>query len=122
MKPLRTSRKFKVYREVGKLLRAAHPDLFPSRGKRPPLKQGIVRDLIELHSTDMTATNIRVFLRIWTRSTSYLMSISRGGTRMGVGKCLGEQVEERHRLDASTRIRERRLRKGVTIVDKAADR
>lgn len=120
MKNLRTSRKFKVYREVGKLLREAHPELFPSRGKRPPLKQGILKDLIALHSADVTATNIRVFLRIWTRSTSYLMSISRGGIRIGVGKSSGEKVEEQHRLDASTRIRERRLRRSVNIVDKAA--
>lgn len=118
MKTFRTSRKFKVYREVGRMLREAHPHLFPSRGRRPPLKEGILQELILLHGNDTTATNIRVFLRIWTRSTSYLMSVSKGGLRLGIGQITGTEVAEHHRREANGRIRERRLRIRAAIVDK----
>jgi sRNA-binding protein len=117
MKQLRTSQKFRVYKEVGKILRAAHPQLFPSRGRRPPLKEGILQELIALHGTETTATNIRVFLRIWTRSTSYLMSVSRGGPRVGIGAVQGLDVQEHHRREAGGRIRERRLKSRPLNVD-----
>jgi sRNA-binding protein len=117
MKQLRTSQKFKVYKEVGRILRAAHPQLFPGRGRRPPLKEGILQELITLHGTETTATNIRVFLRIWTRSTSYLMSVSKGGPRVGIGAVAGHDVQEHHRREAGCRIRERRLKSRPLIVD-----
>lgn len=122
MKNLRTSRKFKLYRQVGKLLREAHPHLFPARGRRPPLKQGILQELIALHAEQTTATSIRVFLSIWTRSTSYLMSVSRGGPRIGIGSSIGCEVTEDNRLEACGRIRERRLRTRAAIVDRQSAR
>ncbi|MNU52888.1 ProP effector [compost metagenome] len=122
MKQLRTSQKFKVYKEVGKILRAAHPQLFPGRGRRPPLKEGILQELISLHGKETTATNIRVFLRIWTRSTSYLMSVSKGGPRIGIGAAQGQNVQEHHRKEAGGRIRERRLKSRPLIVDKNTNR
>ncbi len=122
MKQLRTSQKFKVYKQVGKILRAAHPHLFPGRGRRPPLKEGILQELITLHGTETTATNIRVFLRIWTRSTSYLMSVSKGGPRVGIGAVLGQHVQEHHRREAGGRVRERRLKLRPLIVDNNTDR
>jgi sRNA-binding protein len=121
MKQLRTSQKFKVYRQVGRILRSAHPQLFPSRGRRPPLKEGILRDLIELHGSETTATNIRIFLRIWTRSTSYLMSVSKGGQRIGIGAAPSHEVLEHHRREAGGRIRERRLKSTAPIVDKSTN-
>jgi Activator of osmoprotectant transporter ProP len=115
MKNLRTSKKFKVYREVGKILRDAHPHLFPSRGRRPPLREGILHELIVLHGETTTATNIRIFLRIWTRSTSYLMSVAKGGHRIGIRPGGEEEVQERHRREAGGRIRERRLRRSQLL-------
>ncbi|NTF17534.1 hypothetical protein G6L37_03925 [Agrobacterium rubi] len=118
MKTLRTSTKFKVYRLVGKILREAHPDLFPSRGRRPPLKEGILRDLIAIHGDKTTATNIRIFLRIWTSSTSYLMSVSKGGIRIGTGSDVGGEISQPHRREAAGRIRDRRRRVRAAIVDR----
>jgi Activator of osmoprotectant transporter ProP len=110
MKQLRTSEKFRIYREVGKILRTAHPELFPVRGRRPPLKKGILRELIALHGEKVTATKIRVFLRVWTHSTSYLMSLSRGGSRLGIGAVTCESVMERHMKEAAECVRNRKLK------------
>ena len=110
MKQLRTAQKFKIYRKVGKILREAHPCLFPLRGNRPPLKEGILQELIEIHKPETTATSIRVFLRIWTRSTSYLMSVSKGGIRLGLNASESGEVSDHHRREASARIRERKSR------------
>jgi sRNA-binding protein len=117
MKQLRTSQKFKIYRQVGKMLREAHPHLFPQRGSRPPLKEGILQELIAIHKSETTATNIRVFLRIWTRSTSYLMSVSKGGARLGLEAEDRGEVLDQHRREAGGRIRERRSKIRASKVD-----
>lgn len=110
MKTLRTGERFRVYRAVHKLLKEAHPGLFPGRGRRPPLKTGIMRDIVSVHGQSITATNIRIFLRIWTRSTAYLHSVSRGGARFALDMSAESEVSEGHALEAKEKIRTRKAR------------
>ena len=121
MKKLRTSAKFKLYKHVRKTLSASHPKAFPQGGRRPPLAEGVGRELIAAHEGALTATSIRVFLRIWTQSTAYLLAVATGAERVGLDGTPTLPASDRHREEARLKIRERR-RKSAINVDKTAPR
>jgi sRNA-binding protein len=118
MKTLRTGPRFAVYRSVHAILNAAHPALFPKKGRRrPPLKEGVLHDILAAHRGAATATDIRIFLRMWTRSTSYLETMSRGGCRYSLDMTPDGVVADPHAVEAAQRVRIRRSKSSVRKVD-----
>jgi len=110
MKRQKTSTRFRIYKAARKCLASAYPAAFPPRGRRPPLKCGILRDIVERGAGGLSATHVRIFLQVWTSSTAYLSSVSRGGGRIGLdGTCDGF-VEESHAGEAAAMVAERRER------------
>lgn len=121
MKTLRTGPRFAVYRAVHALLNEGYPRLFPKKGRRrPPLKLGILHDIIALHGGRVTATDIRIFFRVWTRSTSYLETVSRGGPRYSLEMVPTGSVAENHAAEAAQKIRIRREKSSARKVDNTA--
>lgn len=118
MKTLRTGPRFAVYRSVHAMLNAAYPVLFPKKGRRrPPLKEGILHDIVAAHREAATATDIRIFLRVWTRSTAYLETVARGGRRYGLDMSPAGSVAESHAIEAAQKVRIRRDRSAARKVD-----
>lgn len=110
-KSLRPSVKFKLYKRIRRELTTAYPALFPMRGTRPPLKVGILKDIVEEGTIDASTTQIRLFLSIWTNSTAYLKSVTRRCERMGLnGEPLGK-VSDNHASEARKILDDRRSRK-----------
>ncbi|WP_327211034.1 ProQ/FinO family protein [Rhizobium leguminosarum] len=118
MKTLRTGPRFAVYRSVHAILNAAHPALFPKKGRRrPALKEGVLHDILAAHRGAATATEIRIFLRMWTRSTSYLETVSRGGCRYSLDMAPDGPVADSHAAEAAQKIRIRRAKSSAGKVD-----
>lgn len=123
MKTLRTGPRFAVYRRVHAILNAAHPALFPKKGRRrPALREGILKDILAAHQGTATATDVRIFLRVWTRSTSYLETVSRGGRRYSLDMTPDDVVSPSHAAEAAEKIRIRRAKSGAGKVDNTAAR
>jgi sRNA-binding protein len=81
------------------------------RGTRPPLKIGILKDIVEEGFIEASTTHIRLFLSIWTNSTAYLKSVTRCGERMSLnGEAVGK-VSGNHASEARKILDERRVRK-----------
>lgn len=108
MKRLRTSKKFKIYRSMRRRLSRSYPEAFPARGRRPPLKIGIIDDLRSDGRINGAVTDCRVFLRIWTNSTAYLKSIEGGGERIGLRGIPEGRVERPHAAEAAKVLRQRK--------------
>lgn len=114
-KSKRPSVKFKLYRKVRKELSSQYPELFPARTKRPPLKVGILKDIVSDGKTDLSTTQIRFFLSIWTTSTAYLKSVARGQARVGLrGEECG-RVERAHEIDARKILTQRNLKRTKNV-------
>jgi len=110
MRRQKTSTRFRIYKAARKALARAYPAAFPPRGRRPPLRVGILREIAESGLCGLSATHVRIFLQVWTSSTSYLGSVSRGGARVGLdGACAG-YVDDAHAAEAAARVAERRSR------------
>ena len=111
MKRLRTSQRFRLYKVARKELSRVYPAAFPARGRRRPLKIGILKDIICDGSHGLPAGQVRVFLSIWTRSTSYLESVARGKERIGLDGTPCSAVEESHAVEARAAVDRRRSTK-----------
>lgn len=112
MKRLRTSQRFRLYKEARREMSRAYPAAFPCKGRRLPLKVGILRDIIEDGSHGLPAGRVRVFLSIWTRSTSYLESVCRGRERIGLDGAPCSPVDAAHAMEAREAVERRRMGKG----------
>lgn len=99
MKKMKTSKRFRIYKEMRRELIEKYPAAFPAKGKRPPLKVGIVKDILADGSLNSTANNLRIFLSIWTRSTAYLQSVAKMRPRITLS---GEVCAEISKVHAST--------------------
>jgi len=110
MKRMRTSVRFRLYKEARREMSRAYPEAFPGKGKRPPLKVGILRDIIEDGSHGLTAGRVRLFLSIWTRSTSYLRSVAMRRDRRSLDGSPCGTVDESHAAEAKAELEARRAR------------
>jgi sRNA-binding protein len=106
-KSVRAAVKFKIYKKVRRSLTANYPKAFPAIGKRPPLKIGILKEILPISGDDISATQVRLFLGIWTSSTAYLQSVSRGGPRVCIKGTPGEAVSSIHAAEAKEILRKR---------------
>lgn len=111
MKRMRTSQRFRLYKEARRELTRAYPAAFPAKGRRPPLKVGILKDIISDGSHGLPAGRVRVFLAIWTRSTSYLESVSRAKERVGLDGLACSGVAAAHAAEAKASVETRRSAK-----------
>lgn len=110
-KSLRPSVKFKLYKRIRRELATSYPASFPMRGTRPPLKIGVLKDIVEDGIIDASITHIRVFLSIWTNSTAYLKSVTRCGERLNLsGEAVGK-VSRSHASEARQILEQRKARK-----------
>jgi len=86
---------------------AAYPRAFPRCGYRPPLKVGIFRDIVEDGTSGLPAGKVRLFLSIWTRSTSYLNGVARGRHRVGLDGTPCGKVSNENAMEAAVRLASR---------------
>lgn len=110
MKRMRTSVRFRIYKEARRAMSRAYPAAFPPKGRRPPLKVGILRDILDDGSHGLTSGRVRVFLSIWTRSTSYLRSVAMRRERVGLDGTPAGRIEESHAAEAEAELAARRAR------------
>lgn len=111
MTKLPTSKKFKIYKEIRRHLVSRYPLAFPVKGRRPPLKIGILKDILADDQSPFTTGKLRVFLSIWTRSTAYLKSVSEGAGRVELSGTITASVEASHSLEAKRKIHTRRKKR-----------
>lgn len=114
---MKTSSRFRIYRDARKRLGTAYPLAFPPKGKRPPLKVGVIREIAGDGSHGLTVRKVRVFLSIWTRSSAYLEAVAREGTRRGLDGSPAGTVDPAHAADAARVLAERRGRKAAGAMD-----
>ncbi len=115
-KSLRASVKFKLYKKVRHALTARYPLAFPVSGKRrPPLKIGILKDIVPIDDPTISATQVRIFLGVWTSSTAYLQSIARGGPRICAQGNMGEIVAARHSAEARNILADRAAKRAKLV-------
>ncbi|MTH95387.1 ProQ/FinO family protein [Roseibium sp. RKSG952] len=117
MKSVRTSRRFRIYKTVRAAVSLRFPNAFPRSGTRPPLKIGIVKDLLE-HSGELNVSrsDMRLFLSVWIRSGSYQKGLSIIPHRFDLDGTLSGEVSPSQRMKARDVIRMRRDRAlGVTV-------
>lgn len=93
------------FQEVGQTVRSLFPDIFSDRRPRP-LAIGILDDLA-LALPDVAKTRIRAFLKVWTQTSEYLSEVSRGAARVRLDGSIAEEMDERHRSAAKTRLNTR---------------
>lgn len=110
MKRMRTSHRFRLYKEARRALSTAYPSAFPQKGRRPPLKVGILRDILDDGSHGLPACRVRLFLSIWTRSTSYLESVARKKERVALDGGTTGTVSAAHASEAENAVAARRTR------------
>jgi len=110
MRRQKTSTRFRIYKAARKALSRAYPAAFPPRGRRPPLRVGIIREIVASRPCGLSATHLRIFLQVWTSSTSYLASVAQGGARVGLDGTLAGFVDESHAAEAAERVQGRRSR------------
>lgn len=118
MKRMRTSVRFRAYKNARREMARAYPATFPAKGRRPPLKVGILKDIINDGSHGLTAGRVRLFLSIWTRSTSYLRSVAMRRPRQGLDGTAVGAVTESHAREAEAELQARQVR--AARFDKAA--
>jgi len=111
MKKMKTSKRFRIYKELRREMTSTYPAAFPVKGERPPLKVGIIRDIIEDESVQATRNNLRVFLSIWTRSTAYLQSVSKKRPRVALNGEIHSQINKKHAISARETISQRKNRR-----------
>jgi sRNA-binding protein len=114
-KSIRASIKFKLYKRVRKALTERYPDAFPVCGRRPPLKIGILKDILPVDDPEISATQVRIFLNVWTSSTAYLQSVSRGGQRVCTQGNKIETVSPMHAAEARKILNERAERRSKLV-------
>lgn len=114
-KTIRASAKFKLYKKVRFALTTRYPNAFPRSGRRPPLKIGILKEIIPLDTGDISSTQVRVFLGIWTSSTAYLQSVSRGGARVCSQGEESGKVSSRHAREAKAILQERATKRAKSV-------
>ena len=110
MKRMKTSVRFRLYKEARREMARAYPSAFPTRGRRPPLKVGILRDILDDGSHGLTSGRVRIFLAIWTRSTSYLRSVAMRRERKGLFGDPAGAVAESHAAEAVAELAGRKAR------------
>lgn len=110
MRRQKTSKRFRTYRCALKALSSAYPAAFPPKGRRPPLAVGVVKDILGRRPQGLTATQVRIFLQVWTTSTAYLTSVARGGDRVRLDGRPAGPVSTSHAEEARARVSERRKR------------
>lgn len=108
MKRMRTSRRFRVYKEARRKMAQAYPAAFPLKGRRPPLKVGVIKDILGDGSHGLPSGQVRLFLAIWTRSTAYLDSVARGRQRVAIDGTPEGEVSTVHAALAAQAVAERR--------------
>lgn len=111
----RPSVKFKFYKSMRKQLSAHYPHVFPNRGKRPPLKLGILRDIIEDKKVSCSSSQLRFFLSIWTSSTAYLKSVAIENQRYGIDPADFEPLQTAHSQLAKRILSERKKNKSKCV-------
>ncbi len=114
-KSLRPSVKFKIYKQMRRELAQHYPHAFPLRGKRPPLKVGIVHEIIADRKISCSASQLRFFLSIWTNSTAYLKSVSVEKFRHGIYPGDFSPLVTDHVRLAKKILAERRKNKGKIV-------
>lgn len=114
-KSIRASVKFKLYKKVRVALTKRYPLAFPRSGTRPPLKIGILKEIIPIEDQTISSTQVRIFLSIWTSSTAYLQSVARGGTRVSVDGSVHSEVSRHHASEARKILRERTRRRSNLV-------
>ena len=113
MKTLKASRKFKIYKAARRELCARFPLAFPWKGRRPTLKVGIFDDLRAAGLERVSLTDCRVFLRIWTGSTAYLVNVREGRARVALDGAPQGAVSAGHVAEAAVRLATRRQTRGT---------
>jgi sRNA-binding protein len=114
-KSIRASVKFKLYKRVRWALTQRYPAAFPTSGRRPPLKIGILKDILPIDDPDISSTQVRIFMGVWTSSTAYLQSVSRGGQRVCPQGNKMEIVSPRHAAEARKILNERAARRSNLV-------
>lgn len=114
-KAMRSSAKFKFYKSMRRELFRHYPHAFPVCGKRPPLKLGILRDIVTDQKIACSATQLRFFLSIWTSSTAYLKSISVEKQRYGIDPSDSFPVDIEHARLARKILAERKKNKRKNV-------
>jgi ProP effector len=90
----------------GERLKQRFPALFAGAPK--PLKLRIQSDIQEQAPGEFTKQDLSAFLRRYTTSTSYLVAITKAGTRFGLdGEPAGELSDEHRRIAAEELTRRR---------------
>lgn len=90
----------------GERLRQRFPALFAGAPK--PLKLRIQSDIQEQAPGEFTKADLSAFLRRYTTSTSYLVAITKAGTRFGLdGQPAGELSDEHRRIAVEELTRRR---------------
>lgn len=108
MRSLRSSRKFRIYKQARKELTARYPAAFPRAGKRPALKVGILEDIRQAGELGISMTSCRRFLSIWTSSTAYLVNMGVGKPRVGLDGRHEGCVSEGHSREAKATLSRRK--------------
>jgi sRNA-binding protein len=111
MKKIKTSKRFRIYKEMRREMIKKYPQAFPAEGKRSPLKVGIMKDILAEASQETTANNIRIFLSIWTRSTAYLQSVAKKRPRINLSGQFHAEICSNHAKDAEKTIIMRKNKK-----------
>lgn len=111
MKKMKASKRFRIYKEMRRELIAKYPDAFPVKGKRPPLKVGIIKDILEDGAVTNGANNIRIFLSIWTRSTAYLQGVAKKRPRVTINGEICGEISDNHASEAAQIILFRKNKK-----------
>jgi|HigsolmetaGSP11D_1036233.scaffolds.fasta_scaffold00310_8 Activator of osmoprotectant transporter ProP len=120
MRKQRTSHRFRIYRAVRRVLMRRYPRAFPGRGRRPPLKVGILRDIVHRGHPGVSASQVRIFLQVWTSSTAYLASVAMGGPRTDLDGAPAGMVDDSHAREARERVAARRRERAARLTPKAS--
>jgi ProP effector len=112
MTPQQRRKRSAAYRETLSVVRPLFPSAFPARGRRPPLKIGILREIAgRLPASGGEApslTTLRAFLTIWTGSAAYLVSVARRRPRLDLDGAPAGPVDPDHARQAKERLARRR--------------
>jgi sRNA-binding protein len=108
MKNLRTSKKFRIYKEVRRELTTLYPRAFPRLGRRPVLRVGILDDIRSCPARALSMNKYRVFLRIWTNSTAYLKAVAPMEPRVSLDGSHDGSVDRRHAVEARAQLAARK--------------
>lgn len=111
MKKIKTSKRFRIYKEMRREMIRKYPIAFPAIGKRFPLKIGIIKDILAEGNIDSTTNNLRIFLSIWTHSTAYLQSVAKKRPRINLKGEITAEITQCHAKAAGEIIKNRKNKK-----------